>query len=210
MAMKWPVPINSRNLHLPLRLLMDAPPRIFPARAAHAKQVSKRNLAAELVEEFNIGTQDMAIIYMSPDPYHDAFEQTIDLLKFDLSQHPTGGLVLYDRVGRGHLTSISPGSPAARIHNWRSRIRGAWLIKVGDTLIASSADVATAFDTLRGSASASTTILFSHPELRPNLSHDGVPIVSSALFSQNTHTQLNNRWEFFNSRGTPPLMQTII
>ena len=196
MAMKWPVPINSRILHLPLRLLMDAPPRIFPASAARAKQVSKQNLAAELVEEFNIGTQDMAIIYMSPDPYHDAFEQRIDLLKFDLSQHPTGGLVLYDRVGRGHLTSISPGSPAARIHNWRSRIRGAWLIKVGDTLIASSADVATAFDTLRGSASASTTILFSHPELRPNLSHDDVPIVSSALFSQNTHTQLNNRWEF--------------
>jgi hypothetical protein len=96
MAMKWPVPINSRILHLPLRLLMDAPPRIFPASAARAKQVSKQNLAAELVEEFNIGTQDMAIIYMSPDPYHDAFEQTIDLLKFDLSQHPTGGLVLYD------------------------------------------------------------------------------------------------------------------
>ena len=37
---------------------------------------------------------------------------------------------------------------------------------------------------------------FAHPEIRPNLSHDGLPIVSSAPFTQHVHDQLNNRWEF--------------
>ena len=196
MEMKLSAPIESRKLHLPLRSLMDAPPRTFPARAVHSKQISQQNVAADLVEEYKIGKQDMALIYMSPDPYHEAFEQTIDLRKFDLRKHPTGGLVLYDRVARVHLTSISPGSPAARIHNWRLRKRGAWLIKVGDRLIGSSDDVVKAFEMLRKLASTSTTLLFLHPEVRPNLSQDGVPIVSSAPFSQNTHDQLNNRWEF--------------
>jgi hypothetical protein len=35
-----------------------------------------------------------------------------------------------------------------------------------------------------------------HPEIQPKLSHDGIPIVLSAPFAQNTHDQLNNRWEF--------------
>jgi hypothetical protein len=39
-------------------------------------------------------------------------------------------------------------------------------------------------------------LLFSHPEIRPNLSKDGIPIVSSSLFPPHTHDQLNNRWEF--------------
>ena len=51
-------------------------------------------MAAKLVEEFKIGVQDMVMVYMSPDPYHELFEQTVDLRKFDLSKHPTGGLRL--------------------------------------------------------------------------------------------------------------------
>jgi hypothetical protein len=39
-------------------------------------------------------------------------------------------------------------------------------------------------------------LLFAHPEIRPNLFHDGLPIILSAPFTQSTHGQLNNRWEF--------------
>jgi hypothetical protein len=42
----------------------------------------------------------------------------------------------------------------------------------------------------------SVTLIFAHPEIRPNLSQDGIPIISSAPFYQHTHEQLNNRWEF--------------
>ncbi len=39
-------------------------------------------------------------------------------------------------------------------------------------------------------------MFFAHPEIGPNLSHNGLPIVSLAPFTQSTHDQLNNRWEF--------------
>ena len=39
-------------------------------------------------------------------------------------------------------------------------------------------------------------LLFAHPEIRPDISRRGLPIVSSELFSRLTHAQLNDRWEF--------------
>jgi len=122
---KWYAPPMSRHLHLPLRTLTVEPPRPTRARAARIKTTTGRNLAAELVNGFNIGVQDMMMVYMSPDPYHDAFDQSVDLRKFDLSKHATGGLSLYERDGRVHLASIAPSTPAARIHAWRTRLRGA-------------------------------------------------------------------------------------
>jgi hypothetical protein len=53
-----------------------------------------------------------------------------------------------------------------------------------------------AFIALRDSGATSTALLFAHPEIQPNLSHNGLPIVPSTLFTQATHNQLNNRWEF--------------
>jgi len=192
---KWDIPPLSRHMHLPLRALTDSPnTQAARAAAAKVKPPMGRNLAAELVEDFKIGKHDLSMIYMSPDPFHEAFEQTADLRKFDLTQHATGGLTLYNRDGRVHLASIAPSTPAARIHGWRTRIRGAWLIKVGDTVVNSIEDVKTAFDTVRASNAPSITLLFSHPEVRPNLLQDGIPIVSSAPFSQHTHDQLNNHW----------------
>ena len=132
------------------------------------------------------------MVYMSPDPYHDVFEQTVDLRKFDLTKHATGGLSMYVRDGRVNLASIAPSTPAARIQGWQTWIRGALLIKVGDSIVESIDDVVRAFDGLRTSGSPSVTLLFSHPEVRPNLSQAGLPIVSLAPFTQHTHDQLNN------------------
>jgi hypothetical protein len=39
-------------------------------------------------------------------------------------------------------------------------------------------------------------LLFSHPEIRPDSTHDGLPIVSSAPFHQQVHDQLNRHWDF--------------
>jgi len=100
------------------------------------------------------------------------------------------------RDGRVHLASIAPSTPAARIHSWRTRIRGVWLIKVDGVIVESIDDVVWAFEGLRTTGSQLVTLLFSHPEVRPNLSQDGLPIVSSAPFTQHTDDQLNNRWEF--------------
>ena len=91
---------------------------------------------------------------------------------------------------------MSPSTPAAKIKDWRTRLKGMWLIKIGDVNVSTITDAKLAFQALHDSGSTSTTLLFAHPEVRPNLSHDGLPIMSSAPFSQATHDQLNNRWEF--------------
>jgi hypothetical protein len=133
---------------------------------------------------------------MSPNPYHEAFLQTIDLQKFNLTKHSTAGLEFYKSGGRLHLRSITPSIPAAKIPDWRSCVRGAWLIKVNDKEVSSIEDVAFAFRAVDFDHCASVSLLFSHPEIRPNLSKDGLPIVSSSPFSLRAHDQLNNRWEF--------------
>jgi hypothetical protein len=75
---------------------------------------------------FNVGACDMAMIYMSPDPYFKAFEQPIDFQNFDLGKHPTMGLSLYEASGQLYLATMSPSTPVAKIPDWRARIRGAW------------------------------------------------------------------------------------
>jgi hypothetical protein len=43
---------------------------------------------------------------------------------------------------------------------------------------------------------SSIPLLFLHPEIRQDVSHDGLPIVSSAPSTQHIHDQLNHRWDF--------------
>jgi hypothetical protein len=70
------------------------------------------------------------------------------------------------------------------------------LIKIGGVTVNFLEDVINAFSILEANKSPSATLLFLHPEIRPNLSQDGIPIVLLVPFTQNTHDQLNNRWEF--------------
>ncbi len=57
-------------------------------------------------------------------------------------------------------------------------------------------DVTSVLRELVDSGDMMVVLLFSHPELRPNLSNNGLLIVSSTPFTQQIHDQLNNRWEF--------------
>ena len=52
---------------------------------------------------------------MSPDPFGQAFEQEIDLRKWDLSTHRTAGMHLLEKNGCLLLASIDASTPAARI-----------------------------------------------------------------------------------------------
>jgi hypothetical protein len=80
--------------------------------------------------------------------------------------------------------------------DWRTRVKGAWLIKISDVNVSTIKDAIFSFQAIHDFGSTSPTLLLAHPELRPNLSHNGLPIMPSAPFSQATHDQLNNRWEF--------------
>jgi hypothetical protein len=164
-----PPPPPYLHLHLPLRTISDE----YCSTTAHmarAKTLTRNNIAAVLVKDFSIGKQDMAVIYMSPNLYHESFLQTVDLRNFDLLKHPTAGLKFYESGQRLHLRGITPSTPAAKIPDWRSQIHGAWLIKVNDTEVATTEDVAMALWTLAMDKRASVSLLFLHPEIRPNLS----------------------------------------
>ena len=59
-------------------------------------------------------THDLTTVYMSPDPYFEAFEEIIDLRKYDLAKHRTAGLCLIHYDNRLFLGSMAPGTPGAR------------------------------------------------------------------------------------------------
>ena len=123
----------------------------------------------------------MAMIYLSPDLYYDAFEQLLDLCKFDIATHATAGLSLLESGGHLHLATMSPSTLAAKMKDWRTRVKSGWLIKIGDVNVSTIKDAKLAFQAIHNSGSNSTTLLFAHPEVWPNLSHDELPIMPPAL-----------------------------
>jgi hypothetical protein len=57
----------------------------------------------------------MAMIYVSQDPYGNAFEEELDLCKFDITTHRSAGLCFFEKNGRLLLASMAPSTPGAHI-----------------------------------------------------------------------------------------------
>jgi hypothetical protein len=87
----WPpsLPVHHKlstlpplSILAPLPLRLTAAPNVIAAAAARVRFTpDARTLTSDVVTEYLIGPHDMATIYMSPDPYGQAFEQEIDLRK---------------------------------------------------------------------------------------------------------------------------------
>jgi hypothetical protein len=103
---------------LPLCIMMD--PHIVGARAARAKLTlpPKKNIAAKVVSKFMIGSKDMEMLYISPNPYYGAFEEELNLRKFDLTTHNIAGLSFLQKDNRLILISMANGTPGACVNNW--------------------------------------------------------------------------------------------
>ncbi len=136
------------------------------------------------------------MVYMSPSPYHDAFDEVMDIGKCDFSKHPTAGMSLIEQNGRLILAHMAPSTPGAKVPRWRTWLRGAWLIKIDDKSVTTIEDARKVFSTLSANGATSAHLLFAHPEVRPDISCRRLPIISSEPFSLLTHAQLNDRWEF--------------
>jgi hypothetical protein len=98
--------------------------------------------------------------------------------------------------GRLILGGIAPSTSAAKIPRWQSRIKGAWLIRIGEITVSTISDAQTAFAALATAGTSSVTLLFAHPEIQQDILHDGLPIVSLAPFTQQIQDQLNHCWDF--------------
>ncbi len=133
------VPVECTQIPLPLQHtpMVTTGPRQVGAKAAfaHAPISPARRArvprARDIMLDFDISRTGMSMIYMSPDPYFDAFEEILQLKLANLQKNATAGLTLYESNGRVHLAGMAPGTPAAKIPDWRTHVKGAWLIKMG-------------------------------------------------------------------------------
>ncbi len=99
------------SLLAPLPLRLTATPNVIAASAAWVQVPDNgKTLVLGIVTEYLIGPHDAAMIYMSPDPYGCAFEQEIDLRKWNLTKHRTASMRLLKKNSRLLLPSIDAGT----------------------------------------------------------------------------------------------------
>ena len=191
----FPPPISILS-PLPLRVTNTPQPHVIATRAARVKSKddnkTKKQIAADVVAEYLIESNNTTMIYVSPDPFGSAFEEDIDLRKFDFITHRTAGLCFLEKNNRIYLASMAPSTPGAHVPYWRTRICGAWLININSTPVLSISDAQAIFQQLSATHAPTCTLLFSHPEIAPVISNKGLPIMSTSDFSQFTNDQLNN------------------
>jgi hypothetical protein len=133
---------------------------------------------------------------MSPSPYHDAFDEVMDIQKCDFSKHPTAGMSLIEQNGRLILAHMTPSTPGTKVPRWCTWLHGAWLIKIDGKSVTTIEDARKVFESLSNNGATSAHLLFAHPEVHPDISRRGLPIISSEPLSLLTHAQLNDCWEF--------------
>jgi hypothetical protein len=126
---KWCVPESCCTTLLPLREMAISCP-ITVAAAQVWSPPDAPPTVSDIVLEYNISCTNMVLVCMSPDPYHEAIEEVLDLRCFNFSRHWTAGLCLAQGNGWLILGGMAPITPAANIPCWQSRIKGAWLIKL--------------------------------------------------------------------------------
>jgi hypothetical protein len=198
---KWYTPPKPRSLPLPLQefdsnICTAAAAKVnSPTRPSPAPSTNKQT-AADLVTQYLIGARDMATIYMSPDPYYNSFTEVLNLRKFDPMKHRTAGISFIEKDGRVLLATMSPNTPgSSRIPRWRTNLRGAWLTSVNNKPVHSITDVQDAIQASINNNNKECSLLFAHPEgiFQRDISHDGLPIMSTNDFDQLCLDQLNNR-----------------
>ncbi len=87
------------------------------------------------------------------------------------------GLVLSDIDGLTYVTDILPGTPCAKIPQWRTRMRNTCIREVNGFPVSSSSDVMAALASLPTTPRGRCTLVLSSPELRDGLTNEGIPQV---------------------------------
>ena len=136
------------------------------------------NPGRSAVDRHNINKRDITQVFFLPSAYHDAVENPIDLRYYVTYNNKADGMVFTDINRRLILTNIVKISHTAQMPCWRTRIHGAWLVKVGPHLVVNSDQVETAFKALFQDGLLLCLLIFSHPEIAHGLTADGIPHVN--------------------------------
>jgi deoxyuridine 5'-triphosphate nucleotidohydrolase len=111
---------------------------------------------------------------ISHDPFND--RQTVTIVV--RGNHPTKGLVLDDsETWNDHviITTCKPGTPASKIKNWRKRLKGSTLLKIGNVDITSTAQATSVFEQLPTNEAVDLTVGL--VEKLPMHDTNGVPMM---------------------------------
>jgi hypothetical protein len=142
------LPAKAKQVSIPIRLT-EAPPITTTAAAAATTVNPHYNTAIDyevnrlsIIDDLALDREEaFAQVYLYPSPYHEAFEEEIDLRTWTPNDHHTAGLVLIQLDNELILGDILKSTPAARIDKWRSRCRGATLLEVKGIPVQTSKDV---------------------------------------------------------------------
>jgi hypothetical protein len=191
---------------IPLPLRASSPPQTYAATAAHTHTVAqlaipatvplqvapqpKRRLEHDMCLQHDISQKDFEMVYLSHSSFNNSFEEILDIQRYDPTISSTGGLQCEEKASKVFLRSMQPSTPAAKIRAWRSRLRGAWIIKVDDTMISSISDIEQALLRAKNDGHRSCTILMAHDAIRDGLVETGIPQINVDQLN-GRHTMLN-------------------
>jgi hypothetical protein len=136
------------------------------------------NQDALVVDNYGILPRDVEQVCFSHSAYNDSFEEYLDMTKFYPSNYPAGGMHFIIEDNRLMLHNMAKGSPCAKLKDWRSRLKGAWLISVNGIPVQLVAVINTIFNDCLTSGIRECTLLFSHPYIRHGLTNEGIPQIS--------------------------------
>ena len=95
--------------------------------------------AAALSSHSDVSRSAALTVEFCNDPFGPSFDEPVNIQ----GPHATAGLLLLFDIDRGRcqLTAMQPGTPAHRIHAWKSRLRGAYILRIDDTDVTTVLDV---------------------------------------------------------------------
>lgn len=118
----------AKQLPIPFRIT-ESPSTLPTAAAAASAQVPQqpmldpyantiletKNPDGTVVDDYGITRRDVVQVYISPHPYHNAFEEELGLRGFDSVTFPTAGFVFQNVNSRLIVRDIKKSTPAAKI-----------------------------------------------------------------------------------------------
>jgi hypothetical protein len=186
--LKSPPPCPQFAKLIPLPLRVSSPPSVFEAWTSKSTfdddlvlpptSLPPKQLEHKMIMTHDISCKDFDLIYLSPSPYANAFEEELDLRRYNPTVSSTAGIECSESSGKVFLRAMTPSTPAAKIRAWHSRLQGAWIIKVGEYPVHSILDIEKALLALKDSGATKCTLLLAHSSIQDGLIETGTPQVN--------------------------------
>jgi hypothetical protein len=200
LATKKPSPLPKLTTIIPLPLRASTPPTAYAAAAARStfdddlimpnSTPPAKRLEHEMIMQNGISHKDVEMVYLSPLPYNNAFEEVLDLRRYNPTISPTAGIICEEKSSQLFLRKMQKSTPATKIQAWRSRLRGARILEVNDTPVATSDKLAQALLRLKDKGAKSCIILLAHSAICEGLVETGIPQVNIDMLN-NRHSLMS-------------------